>query len=107
MSFKLKPINKVLELHPESKPGKLIKYSDMPKDVAGYVDMNKTIHLNKNMPKSLENKALKHERVHIKQMENGKLAFDDNDYRFKNKMYKIKDLNMNSKSLPWEKEAYE
>ena len=60
MSFKLKPIHKVLELHPESKPGKLIKYSDMPKDVAGYVDMNKTIHLNRNMPKSLENKALKH-----------------------------------------------
>ena len=107
MSFKLKPINKVLELHPESKPGKLIKYSDMPKDVAGYVDMNKTIHLNRNMSKSLENKALKHERVHIKQIESGKLAFDDNDYKFKNKMYKIKDLNMNSKSLPWEKEAYE
>jgi len=50
---------------------------------------------------------LKHERVHIKQIENGKLAFDDNDYKFKNKMYKIKDLDMNSKSLPWEKEAYE
>ena len=34
-------------------------------------------------------------------------SFDDNDYKFNNKMYKIKDLNMNSKSLPWEKEAYE
>tara|TARA_R100001443_G_C3288947_1_gene162318 strand:+ start:150 stop:479 length:330 start_codon:yes stop_codon:yes gene_type:complete len=106
MAFKLKPLHEVLGHHKESKLGEAIKYQDMPKDVAGYIDMNKTIFINRNMPKKIQDKALKHEKVHRDQIKSGDLKFDDNAYVFKGKKYLIKKLNMNSKSLPWEKSAY-
>ena len=108
MSFKLKPINEVLKLDPASKNGELIKYTDnMPDNVAGYVDMNKTIFINDNMSKAMKRKALKHEKVHINQIKKGRLAFDDNEYVFDGKVYDIDKLDLESKKLPWEKEAYE
>ena len=35
------------------------------------------------------------------------LAFDDNNYVFDGKVYDIDKLDLESKKLPWEKEAYE
>ena len=74
--------------------------------MAGYIDMNKTIFINKNHPKKIQSQAIKHEKVHKQQIKSGDLYFDDNKYIFKGKEYKIKNLNMNSKALPWEKPAY-
>ena len=106
MNFKLKPLHKVLGHHKDSKFGEAIKMVDLPKHVGGYIDMNKTIFINKNLPKKAQDKALKHEKLHKQQIKSGDLYFDDNKYIYKGKEYLIKNLNMNSKALPWEKSAY-
>jgi hypothetical protein len=106
MAFKMKPIHEVLGHHKDSKFGEAIKMVDLPDNVAGYIDMNKTIFINKNHPKKIQSQAIKHEKVHKQQIKSGDLYFDDNKYIFKGKEYKIKNLNMNSKALPWEKPAY-
>ena len=45
--------------------------------------------------------------TNIDQIKKGRLAFDDNNYVFDGKVYDIDKLDLESKKLPWEKEAYE
>ena len=107
MAFKLKPINEVLKLDPASKNGELIKYTDnMPDNVAGYVDMNKTIFINDNMSKAMKRKALKHEKVHIDQIKKGRFAFDDNNYVFDGKVYDIDKLDSYTEHGPTDFKRY-
>ena len=51
-------------------------------------------------------KVIKHEQVHIDQMERGDLDYDDNNVYWKGKTIPRSKINEGSKNLPWEKEAY-
>lgn len=113
MAFKLKSFNQLLNLHPTSnKLNKVIKLVDMPsKRHWGYVDKNHTIHVNKDLNPMQMKEVIRHENVHIKQMQEGRLKFDSLYYHWKptrgSKAIKIPTSKIDTKSrkLPWEVEA--
>ena len=51
-------------------------------------------------------KVIKHEEVHIDQMDRVDLDYDDNNVYWKGKVIPRSKINEGSKDLPWEKEAY-
>ena len=112
MAFKMKSKNEVLDHHPNSKEGQLIRYADLPEKVMGYTDQDKTIWVNRKMNPNMQSEAIKHEKVHVKQINDGKLWFDDNFYYWNDKeqgrQHKIpmSYINTGNRDLPWEKEAY-
>tara|TARA_Y100001938_G_C7877301_1_gene323260 strand:+ start:174 stop:536 length:363 start_codon:yes stop_codon:yes gene_type:complete len=112
MAFKMKTKNEVLDHHPSSKEGQLIRYATLPKQVLGYTDQDKTIWINRKASDKEQKEAIKHEKVHVKQINSGKLWFDDNNYYWKDKEHgrqhviPMRYIDTRNKSLPWEKEAY-
>ena len=113
MSFKLKTFNKLLNLHPTSnKLDNIIKYVPMRnKRKWGYIDENKTIFVNEDLRYKDKVKTIKHEKVHKKQMEEGRLKFNSLFYHWtpknSNETFKIstKDIDTRRRDLPWELEA--
>ena len=112
MAFKLKPFNMLLNLHPSSnKLDNVIKLVDAPKKVWGYIDENKTIHVNKDITPKQMARTIAHEQVHKKQMNEGRLEFSSLTYKWRpkrgGKQYVIptKFINTKSRKLPWEVEA--
>ena len=81
--------------------------------VLGRANINGTITINNKVkdPKQLE-KIIKHEKIHVEQMKNGRLAYDDeNIYHRKNGKGKwtVEKRSKKTDGSPvtwWEKEAY-
>jgi len=113
MAFKLKSFNELLNLHPTSnKLDNVIKLVDMPSSKHwGYIDENKTIHVNKNISPKKMAQTIAHEQVHKKQMSEGRLQFSSLAYKWRptrgGKQFIIptKYINTKSRYLPWEVEA--
>jgi len=119
MAFKMKSFNQLLSLHPSSnKLDNVIKLVDMPsKKHWGYIDENKTIHVNKNLSPKNMSRTIAHENVHKQQMSlKGKsheprLQFNSLFYKWeggrKEKSITIptKSIDTKSRKLPWEIEA--
>ena len=113
MSFKLNTVNKLLNLHPTSNHlDNVIKYVPMRnKRKWGYIDENKTIFVNEDLRYKDKVKTIKHEKVHKKQMEEGRLSFNSLFYHWTPKVggptYKIptKEIDTKRRDLPWELEA--
>lgn len=113
MAFKMKPFNQLLGLHPSSnKLDNVIKLVDMPsKKHWGYIDENKTIHVNKNISPKKMAQTIAHEQIHKKQMSEGRLQFDSLSYKWRptrgGKQFIIPtdQINTKSRNLPWEREA--
>tara|TARA_R100001594_G_scaffold38276_1_gene69277 strand:+ start:80 stop:424 length:345 start_codon:yes stop_codon:yes gene_type:complete len=112
MAFKLKTKNEVLDHHPDSDGDQLIRYATLPDKVLGYTDQDKTIWVNRNAPAKIQKDAINHEKIHVDQINKGKLWFDDNFYYWKHskdsRQHKIpmSKIDTANESLPWEKEAY-
>lgn len=114
MAFKLKNKNQLLGLHETSNSlDNVIKEVDMPeKNMWGFIDESKTIHINKNLSDKDKDLVIAHETVHKRQMEDGRLKFDSITYSWKDKpgmaerRYPTMSINAKDKSLPWENEAY-
>ena len=112
MSFKMKTVNQVLNLHPSSNHNdNVIRYVGMPnKNIYGYIDQDKTIFLNKDLRFKDQVKVIKHEKGHKKQMQEGKLKFDSNFYHWTpskgGPTFKVptRSLDTRSRQLPWEYE---
>tara|TARA_R100001460_G_scaffold103224_1_gene148311 strand:+ start:34 stop:357 length:324 start_codon:yes stop_codon:yes gene_type:complete len=81
--------------------------------ILGRANINGTITINNKVkdPKQLE-KIIKHEKTHVEQMKNGRLAYDDeNIYHRKSGKgkWKVKKRSKKTDGSPvtwWEKEAY-
>jgi len=81
--------------------------------ILGRANLNLTITVNNKVkdPKQLE-KIIKHEKTHVEQMKNGRLAYDDeNIYHRKSGKgkWKVKKRSKKTDGSPvtwWEKEAY-
>jgi len=115
----MKSFNQLLSLHPSSnKLDNVIKLVDMPsKKHWGYIDENKTIHVNKNLSHKNMSRTIAHEKVHKQQMSlKGKsheprLQFNSLFYKWeggrKEKSITIptKSIDTKSRKLPWEIEA--
>ena len=80
---------------------------DMEDGVLGKANNNGVIVINKDIkdPKKIQD-VVDHEKVHIQQMKDGRLNYDDNNVYWKGKKYSRASMKEGAKNLPWEKEAY-
>ena len=74
--------------------------------VMGRANKNGSITLNKNLSPLEQEDVIKHEKVHLDQMERGDLDYDDKYVYWKGKRMPRSKMDEGNKSLPWEKEAY-
>ena len=83
---------------------------DMEEGVLGVADKNGSILINKNITDPKEkNDIINHEKVHLKQMKDGDLEYDEDSVTWKGKKYPRrgpKAFDEGNKNLPWEKPAY-
>tara|TARA_R100001443_G_scaffold93888_1_gene100488 strand:+ start:2493 stop:2819 length:327 start_codon:yes stop_codon:yes gene_type:complete len=105
MSFKIKP--------PYSIDNTPIYFVEEEEGVLGRANMNGTITINSKVKSPNQVKEIiKHEKVHIDQMKDGRLAYDDNNiyHRKSGKgKWKVKKRSNKVDGSPsswWEKEAY-
>ena len=101
MAFKLNnpPYDKKLFSTP-------IYHVDMEDEVMGKANNNGTIIINKDVHPKMLDKVVKHEMVHIDQMKNGELDYDDDYVYWKGKKYSRAKMDEGNAKLPWEDEAY-
>jgi len=79
---------------------------DEEEGVMGRANKNGSITLNKNLSPIEQEDVIKHEKVHLDQMERGDLGYDDKYVYWKGKRMPRSKMDEGNKSLPWEKEAY-
>ena len=79
---------------------------DEEEGVMGRANKNGSITLNKNLSPLEQKDVIKHEKVHLDQMERGDLDYDDKYVYWKGKRMPRSKMEEGNKSLPWEKEAY-
>tara|TARA_R100000742_G_C4268974_1_gene87407 strand:+ start:423 stop:1157 length:735 start_codon:yes stop_codon:yes gene_type:complete len=85
-----------------------IRRVDMEDGVLGKANRDGTIDINKNIkdPKQ-EEEVIKHEELHLDQMQRGDLDYDDKNVYWKGKTYPRSKMKEGAKNLPWEKEVYD
>lgn len=110
MAFKLKPNPPWYDPKKMNTPIYFVEEED---GVLGRANMNGSITINNKVKdQSQINKIIKHEMVHVKQIKDGRLAYDNNNiYHRKSGKGKWSTIKRNSKvdgspSSWWEKEAY-
>lgn len=98
MAFKLKQSN-IVSTAPINK-------IDMEDGVLGKADRNGSILINKNItdPNQLK-ETIEHEKIHLKQMKEGRLDYDDENIYWEGKIIKRKNITEGSPALAWEIEA--
>tara|TARA_R110001599_G_scaffold80332_4_gene217072 strand:- start:1709 stop:2026 length:318 start_codon:yes stop_codon:yes gene_type:complete len=74
--------------------------------VMGRANKNGSITLNKNLSPLEQEDVIRHEKVHLDQMERGDLDYDDKNVYWKGKKMPRSKMEEGGKNLPWEKEAY-
>tara|TARA_R110002073_G_scaffold4851_1_gene30914 strand:+ start:54 stop:371 length:318 start_codon:yes stop_codon:yes gene_type:complete len=74
--------------------------------VMGRANKNGSITLNKNLSPLEQKDVIRHEKVHLDQMERGDLDYDDKNVYWKGKKMPRSKMEEGGKNLPWEKEAY-
>ncbi len=79
---------------------------DEEEGVMGRANKNGSITLNKNLSPLEQEDVIRHEKVHLDQMERGDLDYDDNYVYWKGKRMPRSKMEEGAKNLPWEKEAY-
>jgi len=79
---------------------------DEEEGVMGRANKNGSITLNKNLSPLEQEDVIKHEKVHLDQMERGDLDYDDKYVYWKGKRMPRSKMDEGNKRLPWEKEAY-
>tara|TARA_Y100000004_G_scaffold160877_1_gene188627 strand:+ start:554 stop:880 length:327 start_codon:yes stop_codon:yes gene_type:complete len=103
MSFKMKPPS----FHNEDQQADVIK-KDLADGVIAEANKDGSIYLDKSVDEDskLGKEAIKHEKVHLDQMQRGDLSYDDSYVYWKGKRYSRANMDEGNKNLPWEKEAY-
>ena len=79
---------------------------DEEEGVMGRANKNGSITLNKNLSPLEQEDVIRHEKVHLDQMERGDLDYDDKNVYWKGKKMPRSKMEEGGKNLPWEKEAY-
>ena len=77
-------------------------------DLVAKANKNGTIIVNKDRvrDKKLMDEAMSHEKQHLKDMQDGKLDYDNLSVTFKGKRYSRDSFDEGNENLPWEKRAY-
>jgi len=79
---------------------------DEEEGVMGRANNNGSITLNKNLSPLEREDVIRHESVHLDQMDRGDLDYDDEYVYWKGKKYPRSIMDEGNRNLPWEKEAY-
>ncbi|MEK6264567.1 MAG: hypothetical protein N2B06_07340 [Clostridium sp.] len=74
--------------------------------VMGQANKNGSIIVDKNLSPLEQEDVVRHEKVHLDQMERGDLDYDNNNVYWKGKKIPRSTMDEGNKNLPWEKEAY-
>ena len=98
MAFKLKPFYDI-----DSTP---VYTVDLEEGVHGKANNNGTILIDKNVNIKEKKEVIKHELVHINQIKDGILNYDDKNVYYKGKKFPRSKMKEGAKNLPWEKDAY-
>tara|TARA_B100000780_G_scaffold43508_1_gene26980 strand:- start:1237 stop:1551 length:315 start_codon:yes stop_codon:yes gene_type:complete len=80
--------------------------TDTEEGVMGQANKNGTILVDKNLSKEEQEDVVRHEKVHLKQMKDGDLDYDDKYMYWKGKKISRSSIDEGNKKLPWEIEAY-
>ena len=99
MAFNMKKCSIVVDNTP-------IYEKDMDEGVMGQANKNGSIVLNKNLSPLEQKDVIKHEKVHLNQMERGDLDYDNDNVYWKGKKIPRSTMDEGNKNLPWEREAY-
>jgi Zn-dependent peptidase ImmA (M78 family) len=83
-----------------------IYQKDMDEGVMGQANKNGSIVLNKNLSPLEQKDVIRHEKVHLNQMERGDLDYDNDNVYWKGKKIPRSTMDEGNKKLPWEREAY-
>ncbi len=79
---------------------------DTEEGVMGQANKNGSIIVDKNLSPLEQEDVVRHEKVHLDQMERGDLDYDNDNVYWKGKKIPRSKMNEGNKNLPWEKEAY-
>ena len=86
---------------------------DLEPGIEAEANRDGTIFVKKGMSQKKINDAVEHEKVHLEQISQGKLNYDQNtvtwkkDTRSPARVYTRQSMAEGAKDLPWEKEAYQ
>ncbi|MFT7073843.1 MAG: hypothetical protein ACJAX3_002843 [Patiriisocius sp.] len=80
---------------------------DTEEGVMGQANKNGSIIVDKNLSPLEQEDVVRHEKVHLDQMERGDLDYDNDNVYWKGQKIPRSKMNEGDKNLPWEKEAYE
>ena len=113
MSFKLKKVSEVFGINEEaSEYGTPVFEKDLETGIMGEANRDGTIFVKKGLSQKEINRAVEHEKVHLDQMKQGRLDYNNETVTWKPttkspaRVYKRAQMTEGAKSLPWEKEAY-
>ena len=113
MAFKLKSIAEVFGMNEEaSEYGTPVFEKDLEPGIMGEANRDGTIFVKKGLPQKQINEIVEHEKVHLQQMGQGRLDYDNETVTWKPntktpaRVYKRENMMEGAKNLPWEKEAY-
>ena len=79
---------------------------DTEEGVMGQANKNGSIIVDKNLSPLEQEDVVRHEKVHLDQMERGDLDYDNNNVYWKGKKIPRSTMDEGDKNLPWEREAY-
>ena len=110
--FKLKKLEELLGLNEASEYGMPVFEKKLSKGIRGEANRDGTIFVKKGLSQNEINKAVAHEKVHLEQMKQGRLDYNNETVTWKPntktaaRVYKRENMMEGAKNLPWEKEAY-
>lgn len=85
---------------------------DLEEGVVGKANLNGSILVQKGLDPLKQEEVIAHESVHVQDIKDGLLSYDDDNVYFRNntkqpfKMFSRADMLEGAKNLPWEKRAW-
>ncbi|MEK6265390.1 MAG: hypothetical protein N2B06_11585 [Clostridium sp.] len=79
---------------------------DTEEGVMGQANKNGSIIVDKNLSPLEQEDVVRHEKVHLDQMERGDLDYDNDHVYWKGKKIPRSTMDEGNENLPWEKEAW-
>ena len=114
MAFKLKQVSEVFGFNKEASEYGMTVFEkdDLEPGVNGEANRDGTVFVKKGLSQDKINKVVAHEKVHLDQMAQGRLNYDNETVTWKEKttsparVYKRANMMEGAHDLPWEVEAY-
>ena len=113
MKFKLKSKADLFGINEEASTHSTPVFEkNLDDGIAGEANRDGTIFVKKGLPQDKINEAVEHEKVHLEQIAQGRLSYDNDKVTWKRdtkspmKVFKREDMREGAHNLPWEKEAY-